>query len=88
MASMHYSLINPHAYGILRSCLILLLFMADIATMSYIYKSYYGRLIINELVETDNESDFNKKEYIYKKKTVDNVIVEKDISELGLPANI
>ena len=68
MMSMHYALKNPISYGILSTGLILL-FIADISAMAFVYKSYYGRFITNEITETDNDWKFNKEEHTYKKKT-------------------
>ena len=46
----------------------LLLFMSDICVMGYIYKSYYGRSIINELNENNDGYKWKEKKHRYIKK--------------------
>lgn len=58
--------------------------IADISAMAYIYKSYYGRFIMNELGETDDKWKFNKNEHKYKRKTDGDLAVEKEISDMAL----
>lgn len=65
-----YSLKKHVLYDAIRTGFIVIL-LADISVMAYIYKSYYGRLIFNEIDETDENTDwkFNKKTKKYNKKT-------------------
>ena len=81
MVLMHFSLKNPFSYDIFKTGLILLI-GADIATMAYIYKSYYGRFIINEFDENNDNWKFNKDTHNYKKKTDSDYMIEKEINNL------
>lgn len=84
MVVMHYSLKNRKICGILKTGL-LLLFIVDIATMAYIYRSYYGRLITNELLPTDDskkEWKYDEKKHKYQKKTNTDKEIEEEIENI------
>ena len=85
MALMHFSLKYPLSYGIFKTGLIML-FLSDIATMGYIYKSYYGRLIFNELSVDDEEDDkwkYNDKTHKYKLKNANDKALDEEKSNLN-----
>lgn len=54
----------------------LILFISDISLISYIYKSYYGRSIINEIKDEQDEWLFDKENHKYYK--IDKIKVYKD----------
>lgn len=81
MAVAHYSLKNKFSSGILKSSLIML-FVVDLCTMGYIYKSYYGRLLTHELFATDDsEKDwkFDEKNHKYDRKSNEDYELENEI---------
>jgi hypothetical protein len=82
MMVMHFSLRYDHMAGIFKTGLIML-FGADIATMGYLYKSYYGR---NILTEIDDSQDANWKysdnTHTYSKKTDGDFEMENEIEQL------
>jgi hypothetical protein len=82
MVIMNLSLRYKFQSGILKSSLILLV-AADIATMGYLYKSYYGRSILNE-ADIDNDKDwkFDEKTHKYEKKTAGDKRTENEIDKL------
>ena len=82
MIIMNLSLKYKFQSGILKSSLILLV-VADIATMGYLYKSYYGRSILNE-ADIDNDKDwkFNEKTHKYEKKTAGDKRTENELDKL------
>ena len=87
MVIMNLSLRYKFQSGILKSSLILLL-VADIATMGYLYKSYYGRSILNE-ADIDNDKDwkFDEKNHKYENKTVGDKRTENEIDKLNSDYN-
>jgi hypothetical protein len=87
MVIMNLSLRYKFQSGILKSSLILLL-VADIATMGYLYKSYYGRSILNE-ADIDNDKDwkFNEKSHKYDRKTTGDKKVEAEMDKLNSDYN-
>ena len=44
-----------------------ILFIADISVMAYTYKSYFGRNILNETLDNDDEWEYNEETKKYKK---------------------
>jgi len=64
-----YSFKNTFYYEALRTGFLVIL-IADVATMAYIYKSYYGRFITNELGEDPSTTSWkyneNTKKYKHK----------------------
>lgn len=80
----HYGLKNKKLIGILKTGFYLLL-LADLATMAYIYKSYYGRLITNEILSTDEEEsnwEYNEKNHKYSIKKETDKKIENEIKKV------
>jgi hypothetical protein len=46
-------------------------FIADIASVGWLYKSYYGRSILNELPEDNDKWEFDEMTHTYKRKKID-----------------
>ena len=87
MIVMHYSLRYSHIAGILKTGLIML-FGVDIATMGYLYKSYYGRNIINEINDNDEDWKYIENSHKYKKKTDEDIVLENEIEKIKNNYNI
>lgn len=66
-----YSFKNTFYYEALRTGFIIIL-IADIATMAYLYKAYYGRFITNELDEDPSTTEwkYDTKTQKYERKNV------------------
>ena len=79
-----YSIKHPVNYGILMSGFILLL-IADLSVMAYLYRAFYGRLIMNEIVsndEDDHKWKFDEKTHKYTQKTDHDYKIEHDLEEI------
>ena len=75
----HLCLTNSFVYPILMSGFSLML-LADIAVMAYLYKVFYGRLIVNEVLSNDVDEDtwkYDDKTHKYIRKTDADYEVEK-----------
>ena len=75
----HYGLKNKKFIDILKTGFYLLI-LADLATMAYIYRSYYGRLITNEILSTDEDESkwkYNEKNHKYSLNTENDKKIEK-----------
>ena len=84
---MNISLIYDKQSGILKSALIML-FISDIATMGYIYRSYYGRTILNEIgADTQKNWKYNTETHQYSLKTEGDLETERKIDELRTDYN-
>ena len=86
----HYGLKNKQLIGLLKTGFYLLL-LADLATMAYIYKSYYGRLITNEILSTDKEDKdwkYNEKKHEYSLKTETDKKIENEIEKVQADYNM
>lgn len=81
MVVMNLSLKYKFQSGIMKSSLILLL-CADIATMAYLYKAYYGRIILNELDDSCDKWKFDNKNHKYNKKTNSDIKMENEIDKI------
>ena len=82
MLVMNFAIKNEEMGGTLKAGLILLL-VADIATMAYLYKNYYGRTILNEIVNEDQtEWKFNEQLHKYEKKTYADQNFEQQIDKI------
>ena len=79
---MNLSLKYEFQSGILKSGLIML-FTADIATMGYLYRAYFGRSIINELDQhTDDKWKYDDNNHKYSLKTENDIKLEEKIDHL------
>jgi len=84
MGLMHFSLKYPFSHGIFKTGLIMLL-LSDVATMGYIYKAYYGRLIFNELSVNDEEDTkwkFDESTHKYKLKNANDKALDEEKSNI------
>lgn len=83
MYLMHHGLKNKFTNPILKTGFFLIL-LFDIATMCYLYRSYYGRLITNELSNThdDNKWKYSAENHEYKLKTKDDILIEHKINKI------
>jgi len=84
MFLMHHGLKNKFTNPILKTGFFLIL-MVDMATMAYLYRSYYGRLITNEILSTDDDEGkwkYSETDHKYKMKTEDDVQLEEEINKV------
>jgi hypothetical protein len=84
MFLMHHGLKNKFTNPILKTGFFLIL-VVDMATMAYLYRSYYGRLITNEILSTDDEESkwkYSETNHKYKLKTEDDIQLEEEINKV------
>lgn len=71
------------SFDILNTCFILL-FIADVASVSYLYKSFFGRTIISEIGTKNNKKWlYDKEKHTYKVKSVNDIKLENKIDDIN-----
>lgn len=85
MLLMHWSLKNPTYAGFTKSAMIMLM-IADISAVGYLYKNYYGRSILHEVPGDDDEKnwEFDDDNHKYKEKPLSSKIVEQAVENIKI----